>query len=621
MKTVDFVEQLKHRGIHLQINAGKLRIQSPKGSITPELYAELNLRKTEILAFLQTLNDIEYSNATDPSINGKFCPQVIGRLISGSYGEHHRRYKSPNIDPYLMAKQLKVTFRPLPKKYFNKIIIEFREQLYQKLKSYGVQIIPWEKATCPMTYPLLLPFGLQKSITVDTVKSDISAVIDIEHPPSVRSKLKLFIADQLYQTFSVTTDQKHKLSASKIVQFVSWADKNIRNLENPTNTQEVVLTDYDSKFAHMDIPYVQKIPIGINLLLRTFSEIVIGVSDSRLSVLNLNLSDTLYLRKDLDTFVLNSLIPKIYVPILPLPISRFKVSKFDPSISEASQNLIRLGYRMKTTKLLPAGFKVSEVVRHQFQKDILDWIVKGRTGVSYGFIAYVEPPVYVGAPIISLDEWDTLLSIQSFSPQVLRQNSIGRRYIKLLVNSQFCYKQIPDIWVCSSRSGAPKTQLNIEQDVVRIGLTNALELQLPSGVDPIAKDVKPSYDLYVMLALGLGSNLYLPDLVNQGSAMVHFHGYPAAKWFQSDEYFAGANHPSVPCGTYESGIFNFLGIQTIAECSTKNIRIATLVEPDHGCNMIARDMDYLLERLTLGVKQGQIELGGKHMPSLKALSL
>ena len=78
------------------------------------------------------------------------------------------------------------------------------------------------------------------------------------------------------------------------------------------------------------------------------------------------------------------------------------------------------------------------------------------------------------------------------------------------------------------------------------------------------------------------------------------------------------DNPSVPCGTYESGIFNFLGISSLANQGKTNMSLVSLVEPDHGTNFIADDLEYLVERLKTGCAEGQIELGGKHFASLKA---
>lgn len=157
--------------------------------------------------------------------------------------------------------------------------------------------------------------------------------------------------------------------------------------------------------------------------------------------------------------------------------------------------------------------------------------------------------------------------------------------------------------------------------MLRIGLNGRLQLQLPQEVHPEREDIKPSYDIYVMLAIALGAALYAPSLVVQGAPIVHFHGYPAAAWFKANEYYSGAENLSVPCGTYESGVFNFLGIRHLAHQYGDNLKLASLIEPDHGTNIIAKDMDYLLERLKFGCEQSLIELGGRHFSSLYTKSV
>jgi hypothetical protein len=77
------------------------------------------------------------------------------------------------------------------------------------------------------------------------------------------------------------------------------------------------------------------------------------------------------------------------------------------------------------------------------------------------------------------------------------------------------------------------------------------------------------------------------------------------------------NNPSVPCGTYESGVFNFLGIADLGDQIISDVNLISLVEPDHGTNFIANDLEYLVNRLKAGCVTGQIELGGKNFPSLK----
>jgi len=142
-------------------------------------------------------------------------------------------------------------------------------------------------------------------------------------------------------------------------------------------------------------------------------------------------------------------------------------------------------------------------------------------------------------------------------------------------------------------------------------------LQLPLGSDAKKSDIKPSYDIYVMLAISLAAALYTPELIANGAPIVHFHGYPDVDWFQENEYCVGVDNPSVPCGTYESGVFNFLGIANLGNQITNNVNLISLVEPDHGTNFIAGDLEYLVTRLKAGCVTGQIQLGGKNFPSLK----
>jgi hypothetical protein len=500
--------------------------------------------------------------------------------------------------------------------------VNFRQVLQAKLEASGVTVVPWEQATRESTYEVTLPLlNLKRTLRSKAVKADINAMIDVERHPSWLGKTKICLAENLYQLYSRFWLKDRKLSVSKIAQFISWAEDNIHDLEDPTNTQVIVLTDLDEDFIAPDLSYQKKIPIGVNTLVKTFSEIVVGVSESRLSILNMNLSDSVFPTAAVDDFVAKSLVPKIYVPILPLSLSRFEIGTYDPAQSVYAAQLLKLGNALGPMDLLPTGFKIDDVVKRQSHRDIVDWMAKGRTGVSYGFVAYAEPPHYEGAVEISADTWATLSPVKGYSFDELRQTDANRWYLRLRSQSGFTYRQIPDIWLVSSRSGSTKTNLNLTTDIVRIGLKGKLYLQLPQDVDPAVTDIKPSYDLYVMVSLALGAALFAPSLIANGMPMVHFHGYPALPWFAAHhEYCTGVENPSVPCGTYESGVFNFLGLQRLVEQHGPDIHLASLVEPDHGTNIVAHDLDYLLERLSQGVEQQVIELGGKHFPSLQALA-
>ncbi|NJM95802.1 MAG: hypothetical protein HC800_00015 [Phormidesmis sp. RL_2_1] len=61
-----------------------------------------------------------------------------------------------------------------------------------------------------------------------------------------------------------------------------------------------------------------------------------------------------------------------------------------------------------------------------------------------------------------------------------------------------------------------------------------------------------------------------------------------------------------------------MSIHQLAGSQQRPLKLAALVEPDHGVNLIASDVAYLLERLQSGIVRSQIELGGKHLTSLRA---
>lgn len=607
MQVSEFVTSLNQQGVQLWRDRDKLKINAPKGTLTPQIQAELAAHKTEILAFLGQSNDASCQTATGLSL------QTIGRLIGGFCSSSPMQFKSPIIDPKVMAKQLKVTLRPLPKGFKNETILKFREELQLKLQTNGVQIIPWEAATRDFAYEISIPLTKRKkSIKTRVVKPDISAVIDVDRPTH---KVKSFLAEKFYQLYSQFFLKKKSIAT--ITKLTAWAeDHTIQRLEDPTATQVILLTELDQEFVDAKLPYQKKIAIGVNTLVKSFAEIAIGVSKHQISILNMNLSDSLFPRDQFDHFVFNSLIPKIYVPIAPLPLSRFEISDYNPEHSVYATKLQQLSQALATTGLFPSGFKLGEVIKRQSHRDIVDSIVNGRTGVSYGFVAYAEPPQYVGDREITASEWESLSSVEGFSSHEVRQNDAGRRYLKTKLKAQDIYHQIPDIWLVCSRSGANKTDLNPERDMLRIGLKNTLCLQIPEGIDPVQVDIKPSYDTYVMVAIALAAALYTPELIENGAPMIHFHGYPAQAWFESQEDWAGVEHPSVPCGTYESGVFNFLSIYNLANQKDTPLALASLIEPDHGTNIITSDLDYLLTRLEAGIQQEQIELGGKHFASL-----
>jgi len=614
----EILAKLNQQGVEFWVENNKLNIRSLKGIITPEIQAEIIKYKADILALVQEMN-IDEEFKFDPTTKG-ISLQTIGRLIGGFSEGSSRQHPTPVINPHFMAQNLQVTFRPLPHNYHNYHIMKFRQELAVSLRKYGVNVVPWPEATANFNYEIKIPLvNWIKNWKIRGIKSEIDAVIDVERPNSLLRKLGIFVAEIFYKISYYWLSKNRKMSVVQIAKMSSWAENHAAKfVEDPTNTQIIILADIDAKFVNPLTPYQEKINIGINKLIKTFSEIVIGISKEQISILNMNLSDATFHQHEIERFVLKSLIPKVFVPIAPLSMSRFQIGHYNPRTSKYAAKLVELGEAISSTGLLPPGFKLAKVLKRQSHRDIVNTIVNGRTGVSYGFVAYAEPPQYVGKAEVTASEWESLLPTPGFSSNELRQNEQGRRYVKITLDGEYKFKQIPDIWLVSSRSGANKTNLNLDCDIIRIGLQEKLYLQLPEGIESDIGDVKPSYDIYVMLSISLATALYTPELIKYGAPIVHFHGYPAYDWFQEYEHCVGVNNPSVPCGTYESGVLNFLGIAHLETQRRDDIHLISLIEPDHGANFIAHDMEYLVARLQDGCQEGKIELGGRHFASLRA---
>ena len=513
--------------------------------------------------------------------------------------------------PLEMAKRVRVTFRPLPRNYGNQIVIKFRENLENKLKEHGVQVIPWDEAA-------EVPDGLlSKVLRTRKVKRNIHAVVDVRRDYSLARTFFSGIAERMYGYL-----RKPDMSVMEILRVSGWADDfTARYVQDPFNTQIITLMPLEPEFADQSTTYDRKIAIGMQNLIATMSEIIMGIAPEKFSLVNMNLSDSIYLNEEIDDFVLNSLIPKIYAPIKPPVLNRFKKGEYDPEQSVFPKQLAELGRLVKSTDLFPQGSKFSEKVKRQSHRDVVEKILEGRTGVSYGFIALAEAPKYEGRVTISKSTWSKLKKVESVDDGMVRENKNGRWYVRTVIRGKEIFQQVPDVWITTSRSGSNKTNLDPNSDIVRIGVIKGkLHLETPKGVDLHRKDIRPSFDTYVILAQAVATALYAPDLIKDGLPILHFHGYPDPNWFEKSEYHAGAGNPSLPCGTVEAALLNYSAIYELANKNGESMKMLCLVESDHGVNIMGLDRDYIISRLSDGVDKGSVKLGGTYLPDLKKSS-
>ncbi|NIP31264.1 MAG: non-ribosomal peptide synthase [Candidatus Dadabacteria bacterium] len=513
-------------------------------------------------------------------------------------------------NPLEMAKKVRVTFKPLPENYYESEVKRFREDLKSTLIENGVNVVTWDEATSEDNR-----YGvLSKIFKLRSVRRNIHAVVDVKKKLSpIRWCLSKF-AEYIYKIV-----RKDERSVSEILKISGWADDfTVGYVQDPYNTQVITIMPLDPEFEDINTTYDEKITIGLRNLISNMSEIVIGVSFRNFAIINMNLSDSIYKNDQLNSFVYNSLIPKMYAPIKPPILNRFIIGEYDPEETGFAEKLAQFGRDLKNTELFPAGSKFVDKIKRQSHRDVLHKILDGRTGVSYGFIALVEEPKYIGKKNIKKPEWDGLEPVEGYDELTVRKNKKDRWFIKTVIKDKEIYQQVPDLWLVTSRSGCDKTNLNPKSDIVRIGLVKGkLHLEIPKGVDLNRRDIRPSFDTYVILCQALSTALYAPSLVKEGMPILHFHGYPDPNWFAESEHHAGANNPSLPCGTIEAALLNYSAIYETANKNGTDIKLLCLVESDHGVNILGPDKEYIIERLITGTDDGSIMLGGKYLPKLK----
>ncbi len=567
------------------------------------------------MATLPEAND-RSSNVLNPAPTTALSLGSIGRLISGFGDLKTSQYRDPVTDTESMARLCRVTFRPLPEGFDNRQVLELRQQLETELSQFGVEVVPWEQATVDFYQTGYVPcLGKPWSYKTRGVLGNINAVIDVERPRSWKTQLGVAVTEALYMAGRWIRRQQAEDSLPAIARLTLWSeDLAVRNLMDHRRTQVLTLADVDERLTSAEEPYANRVQLGLAALAHNLAHMVLGLSGSKISMINLNMADSTYEQSELRHFTRHVVVPKLFVPIVPLLQSYFEVHHHDPDQHQEIADVAEMGRQLAPTDLLPAGHRIKSVLRRRSRSDIVRLYADGRTGVSFGFIACVEKPRYVGPPEIDAAEWGELEPCQVYPPEELRRTPAGRYYVRIQDEGHDVYRQVPDIWLASSRSGSNKTDLDVSRDVIRIGYDGRFHMSLPRGTE--ADDLRPSFDIRVMLALALSTALHHPEWIEDGAAMFHFHGYPSRDWLEPDDLFAGAEHPTVPCGTYEAGALNFQAMARMAPQLKSPNSLACTIEPDHGTNIIARDWRHLVRRVREGVERGEIALGNKHFHSL-----
>ena len=185
--------------------------------------------------------------------------------------------------------------------------------------------------------------------------------------------------------------------------------------------------------------------------------------------------------------------------------------------------------------------------RSEYYRRLVSTYLDGRTGISFGFLAWQLP---LGANFMDGEDMDCEIRFPFGSTKV----------------------RIPGVWVIVTRSGCDKTKINPATDLVRMGLVNGrIIVDLPSGIQNI-RECKPSYDTLTILSHALGNATLcmlnkewghaeaLSDKMHEsGVGITHWHDYPEENHTPQSYFRHGENRPPVACSTLQSAIYSYLG--------------------------------------------------------------
>ena len=353
---------------------------------------------------------------------------------------------------------------------------------------------------------------------------------------------------------------------------------------------------------------------AMGLFAHHMANIVIGVSSKKWILYNFNASHPIFSIEDnFKNHVLKALVPKIYAPISPNLISEFNIlsrrfSPLDKHHYPTVNHIKDMAQGLSTTGLFSEGKKINDVpFRDNFHKFIGKLHLDNRNGMSFGFIAEQMPTklselVEMDYESYSKKDKDYYFSEGKLFIVVALDLEAGTKYYSMMV---------PDVWVMTLRSGSNKTNFDINNDLLKIGLVGGrMCMQFPEGVK-ITGDYKPSFDTKVILAQAVGNaitatihryifnkSVFARAVEDRGIPIVHWHGYinPDKKMEGVLEY--GRSNPHVACSSPQSAIYSLNGkLEKILKSIYRQEDLLghVHIEPHHGINISHINMTSFIE--------------------------
>ena len=328
-------------------------------------------------------------------------------------------------------------------------------------------------------------------------------------------------------------------------------------------------------------------------------QVMLFVSDDSWTVATMNGAIVKFSYDDpFDRIVRQILIPKLAAPVVPPHASDFEVrngeldlhrngfTRFARDFSESGRTWADTGLMLFHTSLDSLEF------RNRYYQRIAAAYLDHRSGMSYGFLArqlpvQIEPATPLSGPELDLGE--------------AKGDSVA-----VTIAGHLYRVRVPDVWVLTTRSGCDKSNVDVDRDIVLMGLVNgAVVFETPQGTD-MRVDCRPSYDTLTIMAHAAGNAMVArilarvqPDapfvamMREGGAALAHWHGLINPAILPPGYFVHGSTNPPVSCSTFQSAVYALTGKLGALEQSIRE-GVSFLgdvhVEPFHGTNITGESL-------------------------------
>lgn len=487
-----------------------------------------------------------------------------------------------DMTPNEMAKNLTVTFfLGGDKNSYN--INNFSDKLKKAFADIGVTVIPYEESLVTISFSKKLTYFVRVLLlNIHFIFSGRKSFLKIKWGKKVKKGVVIIMCGE---------GKEGNLPIDNTIGFKYNPIITILNQPNKVNPNS-------SFYEHMNM--------ALDLFAWNMTNILITVSDEDWTVYSFNASYPTYsLNKNFNDAVLYSLIPKVAAPVRPPKLEHFIINNnaFNPQDKkyfECIKDIIDSGPLLQKTELYPSGKNIDDLkFRNNFYRWIGSILLDKRNGMSYGFLCRQLPTKLEEVKKIKDVDEDIKKCIKDDKQYFYYYDNL---YLKFCLYEENYILKVPDVWVLTSRSGSDKTNLNIECDILKMGLKSGkMILDLPSTCKQ-KLNARPSFDTGVILAHAVGNaifasilsyfqpnNTFSNMLSKNGTALAHWHGYIHPNYIKKGYNVYGFNYPSVSCSSHQSAMYAFMGKDEAVydDIINKSDYVGDIqIELHHGTNMM-----------------------------------